>query len=108
MAEKTSGFVTVLFECTAKPGKEEELRSVIAGLVTPTRSEPGCISYEFHTVENKPGTFIAYEQWISQEALDAHVKTAPLQAFIQRSSELLQAPFESGLRLLHPLRPQPK
>ncbi|MGA8108191.1 MAG: antibiotic biosynthesis monooxygenase [Acidobacteriaceae bacterium] len=74
----------------------------------PTRSEPVCITYEFHTVEGKPGTFIAFEQWVSQEALDAHVKTAPLQAFIARSGELLQAPFESGLRPLHPLRPQPK
>lgn len=108
MTEKASGFVTVLFECTAKPGKEDELRSVIAGLVTPTRSEPGCISYEFHTVEGKPGTFIAYERWVSQQALDIHLKTAPLQNFAQRAPELMQGTLESGLRLLHPLRPQPK
>lgn len=104
MAE-SGGYVTVLFECKAKPGKEEELRQVIEGLVTPARSEPGCISYEFHSVEGQPGTFVACEQWVSQAALDEHVKTAPLQAFIGRSSELLQAPFESGLRLLHPVRP---
>lgn len=108
MAENASGYVTVLFECKAKPGKEEELRSVIAGLVTPTRSEPGCVTYEFHTVEGQPGTFIAYEHWVSPESLDAHVQAAHMQAFIRRSGELLQAPFDSGLRRLHPLRPQPK
>lgn len=108
MAEKSGGYVTVLFECKAKPGREEELRQVIEGLVTPTRSEAGCIWYEFHTVEGQPGTFVAYEIWASQEALDAHVKTAPLQNFIQRGAELFQAPFESGLRILHVLRPSPK
>lgn len=108
MAEAASGFVTVLFECTAQPGKEEELRNALAGLVTPTRSEPGCITYEFHTVEGRPGTFIAFERWVSQAALDAHVKTPHLQSFIGRSGELLRGSFESGIRLLHPLRPQSK
>lgn len=106
MADSSGGFVTVLFECKAKPGKEQELRQVIQGLVTPTRSEPGCISYEFHTVEDRPGVFIAYERWVSQAALNAHLKTAPLQNFARRAPELMEGTLESGLRLLHPLRPK--
>lgn len=108
MSESSSGFVTVLFECKAKAGKEEELRQLIQGLVTPTRSEAGCISYEFHTVENQPGVFIAWELWVSQAALEAHLKTPPLQNFARRAPELMESSLESGLRLLHPLRPSPK
>lgn len=75
---------------------------------TGSRHDPGNISYELHEVEGEPGTFVFYEQWISQELLDAHIQTPPLKEFAARAQELMGQPFEAGLKKLKKLRPNPE
>lgn len=107
MAENTDG-VVVLYTAKAKPGKEHELKKFLVSLVTGSRHDPGNISYELHEVADDPSTFIFYEQWISQELLDAHTKTSPLQEFARRAEELMTHPFEAGMKQLVKLRPNPE
>jgi quinol monooxygenase YgiN len=106
MAENTDG-VVLMYTAKAKPGKEEELRKFLVSAVTGSRHDPGNISYELHEVEDEPGTFIFYEQWISQELLDAHIRTPALQQFVARADELMGYPFEAGMKRLKKLRPDP-
>ena len=105
MAE-TDG-VVLMYTAKAKPGKEEELRKFLVRLVTGSRHDPGNISYELHEVESEPGTFIFYEQWISQDLLDAHTETPGLKEFAARADELMGYPFEEGMKKLKKLRPDP-
>ncbi|HLI76335.1 MAG TPA: putative quinol monooxygenase [Acidobacteriaceae bacterium] len=107
MAENTDG-VVLMYTAKAKPGKEHELKKFLVSLVTASRHDPGNISYELHEVAGEPGTFIFYEQWISQEMLDAHTKTPGLKEFAARAEELMGYPFEQGMKKLTKLRPDPE
>src|SRR3954462_13033350 len=66
----------------AVQGREEDLAAQLKGLVAPTRSEPGCLSYELNISSEKPGTFLFNEKFADQAALDAHVKSAHFQSFL--------------------------
>ncbi len=70
--------VIVLYTAKAKSGKEKELREALISGITGSRHDEGNISYELHEVVGDSETFIFYEQWISQAALDAHLETPAL------------------------------
>jgi len=81
--------VTAIFQ--ARPGKEAELRTALLGLVEPTRKEAGCINYDLHTASDGAGKFLFHENWTSQAALDAHLKSPQIQALLPRVDELCTA-----------------
>ena len=68
----------------AVSGREQELGSLLSGLVSPTRAEPGCLGYELNTSLEKPGLFLFYEKFADQKALDAHVNSAHFQNFLKQ------------------------
>lgn len=76
----------------AKPGKEEELRAALGGLVTPTRGEEGCVQYDLHEHTDEPGRFLFYENWTSRDALAKHAASAHIQAFRAKAPEMLAEP----------------
>ena len=59
----------------AAPGRENELGNALRSLVAPSRLEPGCLTYELHQDVERPGSFMFYEKFADQEALDAHLAT---------------------------------
>ena len=46
-----------------------------------TRKEAGCISYTFSNSLSEPGVIHIFEEWDSQEALDAHFKAPHMAVF---------------------------
>jgi quinol monooxygenase YgiN len=85
---------------TAKAGSEQQVQQALTALVEPTRSEPGCISYELLVSAADPATFITVETWRSQADLDAHLQTPHVQqALAAAGDHLAEAPA------IHPLRP---
>jgi quinol monooxygenase YgiN len=64
----------------AKPGQEAAVKEALVSMVEPTRKEPGCLCYNLHQSKSDPAQFMFYEQWASQEALDAHGKTPHMKA----------------------------
>jgi quinol monooxygenase YgiN len=80
--------VTLVATFQARSGKEAELRSLLTGLVAPTRKEPGCISYDLHVAEDAPGRFLFYENWTSHAAIDAHGETPHIKNLLSRVDEL--------------------
>lgn len=93
MSEK----LTVVARIRAKPGKEEEVKQALLGLVGPTRSEAGCINYDLHQSHDDPALFLFYENWTSKAALDAHAQSPHIQAFRARGREWLAEPAEIKL-----------
>jgi len=85
--------LTVVAHVHAQPGKEDALRQALLALIEPTRKEEGCVQYDLHEENGKPGNFVFYENWTSQEALDLHMATPHFQAILPRVPELCsQAP----------------
>ena len=106
MAEGTDG-VVLLYTARARAGKERELKKLFLEVVTGSRHDPGNISYELHEVEGDPSAVVLYEQWISQELLDAHLKTEPLKQLQAKAKDLMEGDFEAGMKILKKLRPHP-
>ncbi|MGP3782720.1 putative quinol monooxygenase [Paenibacillus sp. 1A_MP2] len=73
MNDTKKRYVTVLWEARAKAGREAEMKAFMTAAVTPSRNDLGNIDYEAHEVEGQPGTFIIYERWENQDALDRHL-----------------------------------
>ncbi len=58
------------------------------GLIEPTRAEPGCDYYGMAVDISDPTKLWISEEWSSQEALNAHLKTQHIQDFIAYSATL--------------------
>ena len=72
MAENS---LRVVARMVARPGDVEEVRSVLTGLVGPTRAERGCVGYELLQNRSDPTDFTFVEEWEDDAALDAHLST---------------------------------
>jgi quinol monooxygenase YgiN len=65
----------------AAPGQEKELEEQLSALLAPTREEPGCLAYELQNDPEDRRSFLFYEKFKDQAALDAHLATAHFQRF---------------------------
>jgi quinol monooxygenase YgiN len=72
MAQDT---LRVIARIKARPGKVNELLSVLSSLVEPTRKEPGCISYNLLQNNEDPTDLAFVEEWQSTTALESHFAT---------------------------------
>lgn len=84
--------VTVIASFEARPGKENELRQALTGLVAPTRLETGCLNYDLHILPENPAKFLFHENWTTKAALDAHLQMPHVQALLPRVGELCPEP----------------
>jgi quinol monooxygenase YgiN len=87
------GEIRVIARALARSGKEEQLRSTLRGMLTPTRAERGCRLYELYESNNR-GLFYFYEEWESQDALDRHTKTLHYKQLGRNIRDLLEGDFE--------------
>lgn len=67
--------VYVSAKIQAASGQEDAMEAVLAAVIGDVRAEKGCIRYDLHRCLNEPGTFLFYETWESQAALEAHGNT---------------------------------
>lgn len=86
--------IAVIAIFTAKAGKEDALEEALSELVTPSRKDDGCISYDLHRDANDRSVFIFYEQWESKELLEQHLAKPHLTAFGEKAGELLSGPAD--------------
>lgn len=81
--------IRVVARLTARPGKTEELHTLLQGLIQPTRGEEGCITYELLKNRQDPAEFTFVEEWRSDHHLDTHLASAHLQAARAKFADLL-------------------
>jgi quinol monooxygenase YgiN len=63
------------------PEKRDAAVAAALEMMRETRKEAGCISYTFSGDLGDPGGFRVFEEWESQEALDAHFATPHMAKF---------------------------
>jgi quinol monooxygenase YgiN len=86
--------LTVIAHIRAKPGQESRVREILQGLLSPTRTEAGCINYDLHQSQTDPALFVFYENWASEAHLEAHSKSSHIQSFRKEAGEILAGPIE--------------
>lgn len=81
--------IHVVARITALPERVAQLRNLLSGLVEPTRQESGCITYELFQNPADATEFTFIEEWVSDEALNAHFKTDHFLDAFQRIPDLV-------------------
>ena len=71
-----SGHINVIAELQAKPDHAAEVKAMLIALVEPSRSEDGCKGYHLLVSTKDPASFYTYEEWTSEEKLNAHLAGA--------------------------------
>lgn len=80
--------LVVVAKFRAKAGKEALVENELAALLTPTRSEAGCLQYDCHFSPGDPGLFIFYEIWSNRAALDEHLQKPYIQSLLAKADGL--------------------
>jgi quinol monooxygenase YgiN len=83
----------------ARPGKVNELLSVLSSLVEPTRKEPGCLSYTLLQNNEDPADFTLIEEWQNNKALESHFATKHFKDALSKLPNLVAA--EPDIRRYH-------
>jgi quinol monooxygenase YgiN len=86
--------LSVIAYITAKAAHQDQVREALLDLVAQTRNEKGCINYDLHQSQENASEFAIYENWEKADDLDAHAKSAHLQAFSRIARHLLERPAE--------------
>lgn len=68
--------LSVIGWLTLKPGKRDEFMHLAAPVLPLTRSEDGCLFYEFHPSTLDPDLVVVIEAWASKDHHQAH-QSAP-------------------------------
>jgi len=66
------------------PGREEDLQRHLLSLAGPTRSEPGCVTYDLYQSPDQKHEFMRHEIWSTPQALEAHKKAPHLRASFEK------------------------
>jgi quinol monooxygenase YgiN len=64
--------VTLIVILRAREGQETLLEAELRALVTPSRKEEGCFTFDLHRSVDMPGAFLLHEVWASREAHTEH------------------------------------
>jgi quinol monooxygenase YgiN len=99
MAQDT---LRVIAKVKARPGKVDELLSVLSSLVEPTRKEPGCISYNLFQNNQDPTDFALIEEWKSKTVFESHLVTKHFKDALLKLPTLVAA--EPDIQQYHLLR----
>ncbi|MEW6496150.1 MAG: putative quinol monooxygenase [Cyanobacteriota bacterium] len=83
--------IRVVARVVALEDKVEQVKSVLIGLVEPTRKEEGCLVYELLQNQKDSTDFTFVEEWESQELLDAHLASAHIAEAVSQLNGLLAA-----------------
>ena len=92
--------VGVIARFAPLPEKRSDLRALLEGMVGPTRSEPGCHSYNLYEVPAE-GDLVLIERYNDQVALEHHRKTEHYLNYRAQLGPLLASPI--SVTVLAPL-----
>lgn len=70
------------------PANADRCEELTSALVAETRKESGNLVYEYRRSHSDPGSWRVFEEWEDQAALDAHMGTPHMAAFMGAAAEL--------------------
>ena len=84
----------VLARITVQPGASAEAATILETLVSHSRQEAGCVSYDLYQQTEHPHVFQTVEVWRDAEAAQAHMGTPPLAAAVAAATLIFAMPPE--------------
>jgi len=74
---------------TVKSDAIEQFLTYANVIVLASNLEQGCLVYNLYQEVGKPSSFIFYEEYVNQEAIDFHNNTNHFKTFIAQITEIL-------------------
>ena len=84
--------VAVIARFTPRPEKRDALRDLLDGIVTPTRAEEGCRTYDLYEIAGD-GAFVLFERYRDHNVLQEHRRTSHYVNYRAQPGELLGEPI---------------
>jgi quinol monooxygenase YgiN len=102
-----SGEVALVVNFEVKPGAEAEFEQIFRRSVTCSRLELGNITFNVHRVLGSERSYVLYEIWRSEDALNSHLARPYTKALFAMFDRNLARPLsDGGLRFVADLVPQ--
>ncbi len=79
--------IVIVATIIANEGKASFVKEELNKLLAPTHAEEGNVSYKIHQDLQNPNKFVAVEEWVSGEAIQAHMTTDHIKAYAQKTAE---------------------
>jgi quinol monooxygenase YgiN len=78
----------------AKPGQENALKTVLNGLIAPTRRELGCYQYDLLINPADARDLCFVERWENDKSFEQHLETTHLKSALAQAESLIETPPE--------------
>ncbi len=82
--------VKIVAILTARAGKVEALRALLAGMVVPSRAEPGNLRWDIWQDQADAARFVLDELYVDNAAVAAHRQTPHFQDYFARINDLAE------------------
>ncbi len=76
--------IRVVATMVAKEEYKDDVYDALKAVIIPSRRETGNIKYELHQDMQHDGTYVFFEIWKSQDALDKHNETPHFKELINK------------------------
>lgn len=93
--------ISIVATFVPKSGKEREVEAILRGMVSPTRGELGCIRYDLYRNEAERVSFVLFEIYKDQSALQFHRDSAHYKTYRANIADLLNEAIQ--VAVLHDL-----
>ncbi|MCG7349749.1 putative quinol monooxygenase [Sphingomonas sp. ACRSK] len=85
-----STHVKIMATLVPKPGKAEELRTLLDEMIGPSRAEPGNLRYDLWQDQVVPARFVLDELYADADAVAAHRATPHFQRYLSVINDLAE------------------
>lgn len=75
---------------TARPGKAAELRTLLEGMIAPSRAEPGNLRWDIWQDTAEPTRFVLDELYVDLDAIAAHRETPHFKNYFAKINDLAE------------------
>ena len=82
--------VKIVAILTARPGRAAELRSLLDGMIIPSRAEPGNLRYDLWQDQTDPARFVLDELYVDGDAVVAHRASPHFQNYASVIADLAE------------------
>jgi quinol monooxygenase YgiN len=82
--------VKITAALTAYPGKVDELKSLLVGIVPKCRAEPGNLRWDIWRDQANPNRLVLDELYTDQAAVAAHRETPHFKNYVSKISDLAE------------------
>lgn len=82
--------VKIMAILTARPGKADELKALLDGMVAPCRAEPGNLRWDIWRDQADPNRFALDELYLDNAAIAAHRATPHFLNYLSRINDIAE------------------